>query len=103
MGWTLRLSAQAERDLQEIFRHIARDDPSAAERFGLALLARAESLTRSPHLGIRLRGWPGVRALLRRNNYVVYRRVDPVERIEVVRFWHAARDLGAVRAKEFDD
>jgi len=103
MGWTLRLSAQAERDLEEIVRHIARDDSAAAERFGLALFARAESLTRSPHLGIGVRGWPGVRALLLRNYYVVYRSAEPAEVIEVIRFWHAARDLGSVRSKEFDE
>jgi toxin ParE1/3/4 len=102
MGGTLRLSAQAERDLEEIVRHIARNNPAAAERFGLALLSRAESLTRTPNLGIRVRGWPGVRALLHRSYYVVYRSAARAEVIEVIRFWHSARDLGAVRPTDFD-
>ena len=38
----LRITAQAARDLQEIVAYIARDNPAAAERFGLALVEKAE-------------------------------------------------------------
>jgi plasmid stabilization system protein ParE len=41
MGRPVVLTRQAERDLTEIVRYIARDNPVAAERFGLALLTRA--------------------------------------------------------------
>lgn len=102
MGGALRLSAQAERDLKVIVRYIARDDRPAAGRFGLAFLARAESLTSTPNLGIRVRGWPGVRALLHRNYYVVYRCTSQDDGIEIIRFWHSARDLGAARPTDFD-
>jgi len=102
MGWTLRLTAQAGRDLEEIVRHIALDDAAAAERFGLALITRAESLTQEPKLGIRIQGWRDVRALLHRNYYIVYRGDAQAGSVEVIRFWHAARDLGAVRTKDFE-
>ena len=38
----LRLTSQAARDLREIVAYIARDNPVAAERFGLALVEKAE-------------------------------------------------------------
>jgi plasmid stabilization system protein ParE len=37
----LRITAQAARDLQEIVAYIARDNPAAAERFGLALVEKS--------------------------------------------------------------
>ena len=40
----LRLTSQAARDLREIVAYIARDNPVAAERFGLALVEKAELL-----------------------------------------------------------
>ena len=40
----LRLTSQAARDLREIVAYIARDNPAAAERFGLALVEKAELL-----------------------------------------------------------
>ena len=38
----LRLTSQAARDLREIVEYIARDNPAAAERFGLTLVEKAE-------------------------------------------------------------
>ena len=38
----LRLTSQPARDLREIVAYIARDNPVAAERFGLALVEKAE-------------------------------------------------------------
>jgi toxin ParE1/3/4 len=49
----LRITAQAARDLQEIVAYIARDNPAAAERFGLALVEKAELLKTFPLLGKR--------------------------------------------------
>jgi plasmid stabilization system protein ParE len=47
----LRLTSQAARDLQEIVAYIARDNPAAAERFGFALVEKAELLKKFPLLG----------------------------------------------------
>ena len=52
----LRITAQADRDLQEIVAYIARDNPAAAERFGLALVEKAELLKKFPLLGKKVKG-----------------------------------------------
>lgn len=44
MGWPVIFSTRSKQDLQRIVELIARDDPAAAERFGLALIDQAESL-----------------------------------------------------------
>jgi hypothetical protein len=44
----LRLTSQAARDLQEIVSYIAPDNSAAAERFGLALVEKAELLKTFP-------------------------------------------------------
>ncbi|HEY2341827.1 MAG TPA: type II toxin-antitoxin system RelE/ParE family toxin [Chthoniobacteraceae bacterium] len=100
MGWPVILTEQSRRDLEEIVRYIAHDDPSAAERLGLALVARAESLGKQPKIGIAVRGWERIRALLHGRYYVVYRCDEIARRIEVLRFWHSARDLGALKLRE---
>lgn len=35
MAWKVIFSARSRTDLEQIVRYIARDDPTAAERFGL--------------------------------------------------------------------
>lgn len=102
MGRPVVLTRQAERDLNEIVSFIAHDDPAAAERFGLALLARAESLGLQPRLGTPVRGWKGVRALLHRRYYIVYLYASGTAKIEVLRFWHSARDLKKTRLLDED-
>jgi toxin ParE1/3/4 len=52
----LRITSQAARDLQEIVTYIARDNPAAAERFGLALVEKAELLKTFPMLGKKVKG-----------------------------------------------
>jgi plasmid stabilization system protein ParE len=97
MGRIVVLALQAQRDLEGIVRYIGRDNPVAAERFGLALHAQAQSLSELPELGPKVRGWTHVRALLHGAYYIVYRCEPSADRIEVLRFWHPARDLGRLR------
>ena len=52
----LRLTSQAARDLREIVAYIARHNPAAAERFGLALVEKAELLKKFPLLGKKVKG-----------------------------------------------
>jgi plasmid stabilization system protein ParE len=52
----LRLTSQAARDLHEIVAYIARENPGAAERFGLALVEKAELLKSFPLLGKKVKG-----------------------------------------------
>ena len=102
MGWSVILSKQAERDLSEIIRYISCDDPIAGERFGMSLIARTELLGEQPRLGTVVRGWKQVRALLHSPYYIVYRCENTEQTIDVLRFWHSARDLGALKIREFD-
>jgi plasmid stabilization system protein ParE len=51
-----RLTSQAARDLREIVAYIARDNPVAAERFGFALVEKAELLKKFPLLGRKVEG-----------------------------------------------
>jgi plasmid stabilization system protein ParE len=103
MEWKVSLTRRAEEDLEEIVRYIARDNPVAAEKFGRAILFRVESLSRQPAMGIVVRNWKNIRALLDRKYYIVYHYNKPTAEIKVPRFWHSARDLGLFRIAEPGD
>ena len=60
----LRITSQAARDLREIVAYIARDNPAAAERFGLALVEKAELLKAFPLLGKKVKGTEKDRVLV---------------------------------------
>jgi toxin ParE1/3/4 len=92
MDYRVILSRPALRDLGEIARYIAQDNPTAAERVGLELVRLAESLAIMPRRGGQLRARPGVRRLVSEPYLVTYR-VDETQRVVyVLRFWHAKRD-----------
>lgn len=50
MAWEVIFSARSRKDLEQIVSYIARDDPAAAERFGLKLIDQAESLADAPEM-----------------------------------------------------
>lgn len=58
MAWEVIFSARSRNDLEQIVKYIARDDPVAAERFGLKLVAQAESLVDAPEMDQRSRKNP---------------------------------------------
>jgi len=92
-------SSWASRDLEKIVRYIARDNPNAAERFGLQLADRALSLA-EPHIhnaGGRMPERPGVRKLVLGNYLILYRIIDAQRKVRVLRFWHGAQDRGRLR------
>jgi toxin ParE1/3/4 len=92
MDYRVILSRPALRDLGEIARYIAQDNPAAAERVGLELVRLAESLAVMPRRGGQLRARPGVRRLVNEPYLVTYR-IDETQRVVyVLRFWHAKRD-----------
>jgi plasmid stabilization system protein ParE len=92
MDYQVILSRPALRDLGEIARYIAQNNPTAAERIGLELVQLAESLAAMPRRGGQLRARPGVRRLVREPYLVTYR-IDETQRVVYVqRFWHAKRD-----------
>jgi plasmid stabilization system protein ParE len=91
MGWQVVFSPRSRGDLQRIVEYIARDDPAAAERFGLALIAQAEALANAPHIGVTLRERPGARFLPFGAYLVIYRPDGARETVRILRFWHGAR------------
>jgi toxin ParE1/3/4 len=91
----VRLSRPAERDLLDIGRYIARDNPDAADRFLELITEKLEMLARSPEIGRhreevapRLRSFPVGR-------YVIFYRIAE-QGIEVARVVSAYRDLGTL-------
>jgi toxin ParE1/3/4 len=91
MDYKVILAPQAIADLENAVRHIAKDNPQAAFRFGNLLLDRVTILKDFPELGPAYRKRPGVRRLSSRP-YIILYRVNHEQRIvEVMRYWHAAR------------
>lgn len=89
---TIRLTAKAGADLDEIWLFIAQDDPDAADRFHDTLLSKFVLLGKHPLLGRErdelspsLRSFPV-------GNYVIFYR-DKTKFLEIIRILHGARDI----------
>ncbi len=91
MGFKVVLSPQAIDRLEEVVRYIARNDPSAAERFGMLLIDRAQMLAEFPGMGPLYPKRPGIRRLLCKPYFIYYRVKEPEQVVEILDFWHAAR------------
>lgn len=94
----ISLSSRARRDLDDIVRHISRNSPRAAERFGHRLLDRAMELA-DP--GVRRAGrpmprHPGVFKLIEGQYLILYFMPRP-DCVRILRFWHGARDGRSLR------
>jgi toxin ParE1/3/4 len=85
----IELTAQAEADLVEIGDFIAKDNPSAAERYVRRLRDRIATLREFPQAGHRIKKGSNVRALVERPIIIVY--TVKGDRIQVLRFWHGTR------------
>ncbi len=92
MDYQVILSLPALRDLGEIARYIAQDNPTAAERVGLELVEMAESLRILPRRGGVFRLRPASRRLVREPYLLVYRIDEAQHVVYVQRFWHAKRN-----------
>jgi plasmid stabilization system protein ParE len=97
MDWQVIFSIRSQRDLQQIVETIARDDPHAAERFGLALIDRAEFLGRAPEIGVPLIERPGSRFFPHGPYLIIYRAESQRKVVRILRFWHAARGKRPLR------
>jgi plasmid stabilization system protein ParE len=64
MGNQIILAPEAEQDLDEIVAYIAKDNPAAAEKFGIHLIERIELLKSFPRLGRVVRGRRSERVLV---------------------------------------
>ena len=72
-------------------KFIARDDAGAAERFGLELIAKAESLVKAPEIGVSMLERPGTRFFPFGSYLIIYRVDRAREVVRILRFWHGAR------------
>ena len=91
MGWEVVFSKRSRQDLQRIVEYIARDNPPAAERFGLALIDQAESLGHAPEIGVSFPQRPGTRFLPYGSYLIIYRPDATRRTVRILRFWHGAR------------
>ena len=89
---TIRLTAEAGNDIDEIWLFIAQDDPDAADRFHDILMSKFALLGKQPLIGRErndlspsLRSFPV-------GNYVIFYRDWP-EVLEIMRVLHGARDI----------
>lgn len=93
---------RAERDLQSLTRFIAlRSSPEIAGRFGNQLIDRALTLASLPERGrmVPELGLPEIREIIFKSYRIVYR-LRP-GRVEVIRFWHAARGTPEIDSDQF--
>ena len=84
----------AREDLRAIVRHIGKDNPTRAKRFGQELRDKTKPLAQHPALG--RQGRPGLpdwlREIVVHPNYIVFYRVLAEARtIEILRVKHAAQ------------
>ena len=89
------LSPLAFQDLTEIVTFIAADNPPVAKRFGRALIQKTRLLVTFPELGRIVPEFAGgperARELIHKAYRIIYRVDHGHRRVEVARFWHAAR------------
>lgn len=95
MDYRVVLSPSARADLRDIVRYISIDDPDEALRFGRFLISRSRLLSQSPELGRIVPEFEDalIREIIVRAYRVVYRVDHSQQLVEVIRFWHAARDI----------
>jgi plasmid stabilization system protein ParE len=93
MGYQVILAPRAVRDLEAIVRYIALDNPSAALRFGQALVEKAESVGAFPEAGrvVPEIGNPDIREVRCGSYRIVYHVNHSRRAVEIARFWHAAQ------------
>jgi plasmid stabilization system protein ParE len=93
MGYQVALSSSAQRDLRDIVRYISFDSPDRAISFGQFLVDNTKRLADFPQLGRAVPEFENalIREIVVRSYRVVYRIDECNQRIEVIRFWHAAR------------
>jgi toxin ParE1/3/4 len=95
MGFEIRWSPEAARDLDAIEAYIAQDDPEAATRVRNAIVASVSQFSRHPFLGVeyrRRRGAPSIRELLSGKYRIFYTVLEEQSRVEVHHVRHARRD-----------
>jgi plasmid stabilization system protein ParE len=91
MGFKVIFAPQALESLGEVVRYIAKDNPTAAEKFCLRLLERAALLADFPEIGQPYPKRPNVRRLGCKPYGISYRLHREKRIVEIMDFWHSAR------------
>ncbi len=93
MDYQIVLSPSARRDLRELIHYISLDASDRALAFGQFLLSKTKLLGQHPEIGriVPEFGEPNIREIVVRSYRVIYRIDSTKDKIEVIRFWHAAR------------
>jgi toxin ParE1/3/4 len=83
----------AAEQLEQIIRHIAADQPVAAERVRAEILERVEGLSRLPFMGaVYEKDRKGrTREILSGKYRIFYRMDEASRRVEILTVWHGAR------------
>jgi plasmid stabilization system protein ParE len=95
MGFKIVFTKPAIADLNGLVTFIARDNPQAAERFGYAIIEKAQKLDGFPFLGRLVPEFKteNIREIIHRPYRIVYRAREDQKLIEILRVWHAARGI----------
>lgn len=89
-SYAIVFTENATADLQQIREHIGRDNPDAASRIAVQIIAACDRLEHLPERG-RPGLVPGTRELTALWPYVVVYRVTS-ETVEILRVWHGAQE-----------
>jgi plasmid stabilization system protein ParE len=95
MGYQVALSPSARGDLRDIVRYISLDSPERAVGFGQFLISNTKRLADFPELGRVVPEFDdaSIREIVVRSYRVIYRVSHAEQRVDVARFWHAARGI----------
>ena len=89
--YTVIFSKSADKDIINIVKHVAAENPQAAKKLGSTLLELALSLNSMPYRGSKVKKRRGVLKLIH-GNYLIYYRVNENKRtVEILSFKHGAR------------
>lgn len=97
MAYKIEFTPLAEADLDAITEYIVQDNPEAAHRFGCELIQRTRLLSQMPHAGAPLKNRKNVRYLIYAPYLILYRADEKTQIVQILRFWHSARDFKTLR------
>ena len=93
MGYEVKITSRADRDLIEILDYIEsrENDPGPAIRFTNALVEEALSLAELPYRGRIMNRRKRIRKLVFHDYLIFFEIKESLKRVEILRFVHGAR------------
>jgi plasmid stabilization system protein ParE len=91
MDFKVTISRNAEVELEEILTYIARDNPDAGLALYNELRRSALSLRQLPLRNLAVLSRRNIRRMLAHPYWIYYRISESKRRVEIVHFWHSAR------------